>query len=157
MLTEWAVKWGVPYGALEDLRRQFGMVDTDPQPGSQGGSESAVQNRVRLEASRKGCRLWRNNVGVMVDLRGNFVRYGLCNDSKKMNTTLKSSDLIGIRPVKITQKHVGTSIGQFMAREVKAEGWEYTGTSRERAQLRFIELVTSFGGDAAFASSEGAL
>ena len=120
-------------------------------------SESAVQVRVRLEASQKGCRLWRNNVGVLRDERGVPVRYGLANETKAMNQKIKSSDLIGIRPLVITQEMVGMTVGQFVAREIKAEGWKYTGTDREKAQLRFLELVLSLGGDAAFANSEGSL
>lgn len=155
-LTQWAIKWGIPYGAVEDLRREFGAISTEPAPRF-GESEASVQNRVRLEASRKGLRVWRNNVGACMDQNGNFIRYGLANDSKKMNDIIKSSDLIGIRPVTIRQRHVGQIIGQFVAREVKAANWSYTGTEREEAQLRFLELVVSLGGDAAFANSGGTL
>jgi hypothetical protein len=153
-MNKWAIKWGVPYEALEDLRCQFGMVQTEPEAHLSGDSEAAVQTRIRMEASRKGCRLWRNNIGATLDDRGNFIRYGLCNDSKQMSSKIKSSDLIGIKPVTITPDMVGTVIGQFLAREVKVGDWKYTGTPREKAQLKFIELVNGLGGDAAFASSE---
>lgn len=155
-LNQWAIKWGVPYEALEDLRREFGLVNTDPQP-KVGESEAAIQTRVRLEASRKGLRVWRNNVGACMDENGNFIRYGLANDSKQMNDLIKSSDLIGLRPVVIQQSHVGQVIGQFVAREVKAAGWSYSGTAREEAQLKFLELVAALGGDAAFVNCEGSL
>lgn len=155
-LVQWSIKWGVPYEAVEDLRRKFGATSTEP-PAKVGPSEGAVQNTIRLEASRKGLRVWRNNVGACMDENGNFIRYGLANDSKKMNDLIKSSDLIGIRPVIVQQHHVGQIIGQFVAREVKASNWSYTGTKREEAQLRFLELVASLGGDAAFANSEGTL
>lgn len=155
-LVQWSIKWGVPFEAVEDLRRQFGLVSTEPNPQS-GDSESAIQATIRLEASRKGMRIWRNNVGACMDDGGNFIRYGLANDSKKMNDVIKSSDLIGIRPVTIQQAHVGTVLGQFVAREVKSGSWSYSGTPREEAQLRFLELVASLGGDAAFANSTGTL
>lgn len=156
-LYQWATKWGVPVEALEDLKHLFGQVNTEPSHPQAGESEAAIQTRIRLEASLKGARVWRNNVGATMDENGNFIRFGLCNDSQQMNKVIKSSDLIGIRPVAITEAHVGSVIGQFIAREVKAGNWQYTGTAREEAQLKFLELVASLGGDAAFANSEGTL
>lgn len=155
-LIQWAIKWGVPIAAVGDLRREFGLVSTDPQHQA-GESEGAVQTRIRLEATRKGCRVWRNNVGGTYTEEGSFLRYGLANDSKQMNDLVKSSDLIGLRPLLITQNHVGQIVGQFIAREVKAADWSYSGTKREEAQLNFLNLVASLGGDAAFANSEGTL
>jgi len=156
-LIQWAIKWGVSIEAVEDLRREFGLVNTDPAPSNNTESETAVQTRIRLEATRKGCRVWRNNVGGTYTEDGSFLRYGLANDSKQMNNLIKSSDLIGLRPLMITHHHVGGIIGQFIAREVKAANWSYSGTKREAAQLKFLELVASMGGDAAFANSEGTL
>lgn len=155
-LNLWAIKHGVSFEALTELRALMTGVSTDPKPVA-GESEAAVQTRIRLEMSRKGGRIFRNNVGAMMDDNGNFIRYGLCNDSKQMNRLIKSSDLIGIKPVTITQNHVGQVIGQFVAREVKAANWQYTGSKREEAQLRFLELVIAMGGDAQFANSEGTL
>jgi len=156
-LNEWAIKWGVPYAATEDLKRRMGMVNTDPAATVAGESEAAVQNRIRLEASRAGARVWRNNVGAMLTEDGSFVRYGLANDSQQMNARIKSSDLIGLKPVLITPEHIGQVLGVFIAREVKPGGWRYTGTPRELAQLRFLELVASIGGDACFVTGEGTL
>ena len=155
-LNQWGIKHAVPYTAIVDLRRMFGM-DTNPPATIEGESETAVQNRVRLEASRAGARLWRNNVGAGMLDAGSFIRWGLVNDSKQMNSRLKSSDLIGIKPLVITQAHVGTTVGVFLAREVKEGGWKYSGTDREAAQLKFLELVASLGGDAAFATGEGTI
>jgi hypothetical protein len=157
-LNQWAIKWGVPFEAVEDLRREFGTINTDPVPVENDGSEARIQTLVRLEASQKGCRLFRNNVGVAMDDNGNrTLRYGLANDSKKMNDLVKSSDLIGIQPVLITPAMVGDIIGQFTAREIKPEQWVYTATKHEVAQLNFLELVTSLGGDARFANRVGTL
>lgn len=121
------------------------------------GSEALVSVHVRLEAAERGGVLWRNNVGAAMDTRGNFIRYGLCNDSKGVNKNLKSSDLIGIKPLLIKPHHVGATIGQFTARETKRAGWAFTNSEREKAQLRFLELVLSMGGDACFATGKGTL
>jgi len=156
-LNEWAIKWGVSYAATEDLKCRMGLVNTDPTTTVAGESEAAVQNRIRLEASRAGARVWRNNVGAMLTEDGSFVRYGLANDSQQMNARIKSSDLIGLKPVLITPEHIGQVLGVFVAREVKPRGWRYTGTPRETAQLKFLELVASIGGDACFVTGEGTL
>lgn len=113
-------------------------------------TETDVQIAQRYWATQVGGRLWRNNVGVLFDQNGRPVRFGLANDSSQMNAQLKSSDLIGIRPVLITPDMVGITIGQFVARECKRPEWRYTGTPREIAQLEFLKLILSMGGDAKF-------
>lgn len=156
-LTQWAIRHGVSHLALAELRQMMG-VDTDPDKcTAKPGSEAAVQTAIRLEASKLGLRLFRNNVGACKDETGRIIRYGLCNDSAQLNKRIKSSDLIGIRPVVITPAHVGQTLGQFVAREVKRSDWKYTGTEREAAQRAFIEMILSLGGDAAFANGEGSL
>lgn len=121
------------------------------------GNESAIQAAIRLEAAKRGIALYRNNVGVLLDRRGVPVRFGLANDSAAVNAHIKSGDLIGIRPVLVTPEMVGTTLGVFVSREVKATGWRYTGTPREAAQQRWIDLVRSYGGDACFATGPGSL
>ena len=156
-LTQWAVKHKIPYAALVDMMQQMGTHVTHDEAANEGESEGAVQTRIRLEASGVGARLWRNNVGACTDNHGNFIRYGLANDSKQLNAKIKSSDLIGIRPIRIEQQHVGHVIGQFIAREVKEGGWKFKATQRENAQKAFIELIKSLGGDACFASDTGTI
>ena len=156
-LTQWAIRHGVSHQALAELRQMMG-VDTDPAScNAKPGSEAAVQQAIRLEASRLGMRLFRNNLGACKDETGRVIRYGLSNDSAAMNRVVKSHDLIGIRPVLIAPEHVGTTIGQFVSREVKKPGWRYTGTDREVAQLAWAQLIVSLGGDAMFANGEGTL
>ena len=151
-IINWALRHKVSPSALDELRVLLG-IDEDPVSLVEGKvGESRVQEQCRLEASQAGGRLWRNNVGVLSDERGVPVRYGLCNESKLMNQKLKSSDLIGIKPIVITPDMVGHTIGQFQAREVKKSGWHYTGKGREDAQMAFGELVIRLGGDFAFVS-----
>lgn len=159
-IIQWAIRNGVSHNALEELRGIFGLIQDGPRdlgPALPGESEAAVQSRVRLEAARKGLRLWRNNVGALLDSRGVPVRYGLANDSQQLNKIVKSGDLIGWRPVLITVEHVGSRIAQFVSRECKRPGWKYTGDDHERAQLRWAEALAADGGDAKFCCEEGTL
>lgn len=115
-------------------------------------SEAELQQRIQIEGPYHACFLLRNNSGAFKDETGRLVRYGLGNVSPKQ--TLKSSDLIGITTVVVTQDMVGKSIGIFTAIEVKAEGWRGSLTNeRERGQNNFIEWVRVRGGIAGFANS----
>jgi len=148
-LHDWAIRHNIPNAAIQDLAQQIGMAHPEAAA-MPGASEAAVQTQVRLQASQAGSRLWRNNVGATYTKDGAFLRYGLANDSSQMNSRLKSSDLIGIKPVLIGPEHTGRTIGQFVAREVKRGDWKYAGTKREVAQLAFLTMVSSLGGDANF-------
>ena len=100
ILEDWAQRWSVPPVALADLRAHLGLVAPPRASRPDGTSEASVQAAVRAEASRRGERVWRNNLGAYTDpASGQFVRYGLANDSKQLNDVIKSADLIGIRPV----------------------------------------------------------
>lgn len=153
-ISSWALKHGISAAALRDLGDVLSSQSNAEPP---AGEESQVVKLVRLEASKRGARLWRNNSGAGKLENGSFVRWGLCNESPGMNKVMKSADLIGIKPVIITPSHVGTVIGQFLARECKHPGWKYSGTDRERAQLNFLTLIETLGGDAKFTNSEGSI
>lgn len=118
-------------------------------------SEAHAQSQVRLEAAAKGLHLFRNNVGVLRDENGRPVRFGLANDSAAINAVLKSSDLVGWRPVTITLDMVGQTVAVFTCREIKTPGWTHPRNDHERAQQRWIDLVNTHGGDAAFATGPG--
>ncbi|MGL5647064.1 MAG: hypothetical protein ACRDDY_04375 [Clostridium sp.] len=152
-LVKWAIRHGVSHVALAELREMMGVDSTPDLEPQAGKSEAAVQANTRLAAAQAGAILWRNNCGALVDKRGIPVRYGLCNDTKQLNKRLKSSDLIGIRPVRITPDMVGTTIGQFAAVECKEADWTYKGDDHEKAQKAFGELVMSKGGVFTFANS----
>lgn len=152
-LDQWAARWGVSHAALTDLRDGLLGLDYQGLVPCSAMSETAVQAQLRLEAARRGARLWRNNVGALLDDRGIPVRYGLANDSKAVNEVIKSGDLIGIRPIRIEAHHVGHTVGQFVSREAKEGSWKFSGTPREVAQLNWANLINSLGGDARFSST----
>ncbi len=156
-LARWAEKWGVPHEALAELHEDMGLLGSPGTAPMNDKSEAYVQSLVRLEAAQKGVRLFRNNTGVLEDRNGRPVRFGLCNDSSELNKVIKSSDLIGFRPVRITAAMVGTLIAQIVARECKKPDWHYVGSDREQAQVRFLNLIASAGGDAAFVTGAGSL
>lgn len=158
-LMDWANRHGVSQQALAELSTIFTGVSTEPESTARAKprSEGAVTNDVRLEAGRKGVRLFRNNVGACEDSTGRIIRYGLANDSPQMNKRVKSSDLIGCRPLLITPGMVGGTVGQFVAREVKKSAWRYSGDERESAQLAFLKLIAGLGGDACFTNHDHSL
>jgi hypothetical protein len=153
-LVGWAQRWGLPPQAFAELRA---LVEPPQALNDATHSEAYVQSQVRLEAAALGVRLWRNNVGVLKNEAGTPVRFGLANDSPALNAKLKSSDLVGWRPVSIKAHHVGTVIAQVVTRECKPQGWKFTGTDRELAQQAWNTLVLSEGGDAAFTTGPGSL
>lgn len=126
--------------------------------------EATVQNLTRVEHCKTtNGQIWRNNSGAYQDEFGNFVRYGLANESKQENELIKSSDLIGITPTLITQEMVGYWLGVFTAYEVKPSGWamptpiagrplhkQPEATKRAMAQAKFHEIVRAACGYAGF-------
>jgi hypothetical protein len=153
-LYAWAQRHGVSYAALQDLKALMGAGPPVGSGNNPGFSEAGVQSRVRLAAPAYNMRLWRNNVGSLLDERGVPVRYGLANESPAMNREFKSSDLIGSTTRIVTPEMVGTQVAVFTALECKPSDWAYSGTAREVAQRRFMDLVVADGGIARFISSE---
>jgi hypothetical protein len=150
--SEWCQKWGVPHQAEMEYRGMMGVV---PAPlvnfmTGTGKNEADVQSRVRLALAQRGYNVWRNNVGAMKDDRGNYFRFGLANDSAKMNSYIKSADLVGLRSLIVQPEDVGKIVGQFVSYEVKREGWRFTGTDEEVAQMKWAEIINSMGGHAKF-------
>lgn len=114
-------------------------------------NESTIQADTRVAVSKAGGVTWRNNNGVFTDTRGVPVRYGLANESSKLNKKVKSSDLIGITPVEITPAHIGRTLGVFTAIECKPSNWIYRQSDqRAVAQLAYINRVIALGGFAGF-------
>ena len=93
--------------------------------------ESDLLHAILLVAPTFGARLMRNNNGVLRDVRGNYVKYGLA---------IGSSDLIGWTMID------GRAI--FTAIECKLPGKRPTAQ-----QQQFLDAVTAAGGIAAVAYS----
>lgn len=141
---------------------------TTSDPEADGYSEAWAQQRVRHQIAARGGFAWRNNVGATpakerhqcprcyfnFEVKKQPTRYGLANDSAKMNKNVKSSDVIGVIPVKILPEHVGQTFGLFIAVEMKRPGWKYTGKGREAAQAAFLSLCRSVGAHAEFSTGE---
>ena len=115
--------------------------------------ETPVQQRISLDAAQLGNVLWRNNVGSLPDRTGRWIRFGLANDSEKLNKKVKSSDHIGITPTIITQEMVGYMIGRFTAIESKKSDWVFNPNDEHTlAQLAYHDIVRHHGGLAGFAT-----
>lgn len=100
-------------------------------------SETPLLNAIRKAATSLGARLYRNNVGVARYPDGSRVVYGLYPGS---------SDLIGWTPVKIEQRHVGSTLAVFTSIEAKGPRGRLSV-----GQERWIAAVLAAGGIAAVA------
>lgn len=156
-LETWATEHRIHPESLAALREILAAPANPPASVAVTGSEPRAQAEIRLAASGRGMRLWRNNVGAVTTDDGRHIRYGLANESMAMNRVIKSADLIGITPVDITQAHVGRRFGMFTSIEVKRPGWRYRGQGREVAQLAWANAIISLGGWASFATGPEAI
>lgn len=124
--------------------------------------EQLASQRVRLRASERGLTLLRNNSGAFQDETGRLVRFGLGNESKRLQESFRFGDYIGFLELVITPEMVGQKVAVFANIEVKPEGKitsvlkkaDKHDSSREAGQLRAINLVRNKGGIAWFASNE---
>lgn len=155
--------------AAADLQVMLGAV---PWPtggvGGEGKPEGWAQQQARFKAAQQGAMAWRNNVGATpaktqhacprcqfrFEEQQQPVRYGLANDSAKLNERIKSSDLILAIPRVIRQEDVGTTIAQFGSVETKRPGWVFTGKGQEAGQAAWLALITKIGGFACFSTGD---
>lgn len=155
-VNDWAKRHNVSDYALEDLIRTL-VPEIKPFRGKPG-SEAFVSSMLMLEASKKDVMLLRNNNGAFFNDTGRLIRFGLGHESAETNARIKSSDFIGIRRVDITLDMVGTSIGQFVAREAKKTSWTgRTLVDREIPQSDFMLMILLMGGDACFTNGNPTL
>lgn len=165
---QWAARY--PQAAAE-LNQMLGAVPWPAVTNTDTKSEAWAQQQTRLNVAAVGSMAWRNNVGATPakvpvvcpkcafkhTVKQTPIRYGLANDSQKLNEKIKSSDLILAIPRTITRAMVGTTIAQFGAIECKRPGWTYRGTEAEQAQLAWLQLIAKIGGYATFSTGEVSL
>jgi len=96
-------------------------------------SESALLRRVLIKLSDLGCRLFRNNCGMLRDARGSYVRYGVASPG--------GSDLVGWHSITITPDFVGRRVAIFTAIECKSQNGRLT-----KEQANFLAQVEHAGG-----------
>lgn len=144
-----------PQAAADLIQTLNGMPWPMPEEAA-GKSEAWAQQNQRFLIARGGGMSWRNNVGATpakcpeCNAPHQPIRFGLANDSAKLNEKIKSSDLIFAVPRKIRPQDVGTTIAQFGGMECKPPGWKYTGKGREPAQAAWLALINKLGGFACF-------
>lgn len=121
-------------------------------------NEATVAQHVLYAAAQMNINLMRNNVGagMITDERGveSMIRWGLMNESKRQNEEFKSSDYIGITPVKAWVDGRGVvTLGVFTAIETKASDWKFRQSDKRAvAQAAFHSIVRGYGGFAGFAT-----
>jgi hypothetical protein len=148
-----------PHAAADLLITLRAMSQHTPE-GGEGKTEAWSQQRARFRIAEQGAHAWRNNVGATPSKCPHckeklpVVRYGLMNDSSKLNARIKSGDLVLAIPRVIRPQDVGTTIAQFGMVETKRPGWVYSGNEREAAQAAALSLISSLGGFACFSTGE---
>lgn len=162
ILEQWADDYGIPAEWLADLCARLGHLPEQTLPELKGRAENYVQNAVRIaSAVRRPDEsfywLGRNNNGAYDEDHppSPGTRWGLGNDSKKLNDVCKSSDLIGYYSTFVTPEMVGKRVAIFTAVECKADGWKLTtGDKRAQAQNRFGQMVIAAGGLFCFSTGQ---
>lgn len=94
-------------------------------------------HNIQLEASELGVKLFRNQTGTYKLADGRYLTSGLC---------VGSSDLIGWKPLEITQEMVGKTFAQFTAVEVKSPKEKGKKAQPTVEQARFIDAIIGAGG-----------
>jgi hypothetical protein len=154
LIEAWRKRHGISSEALRELW-QLSLYLSDENPEL---PEARVQAEVRLEAARKGYYLYRNNRGAGKLENGNFTRWGLANDSKKLGDSWKSGDLIGWRPYYCyTETRGWHTAAQFVSVEVKRGDWKFSGSIEEVSQARWATLINELGGYAVIVNAPGHL
>ncbi len=158
--NEWAARHPMASAELNQILNAVSHPMQCDDGDGDGDAESDAQQQARLNVASAGALSWRNNVGATpakckkCGAPSQPVRFGLANDSAKLNKQIKSADLILAIPRVITPQMVGTTIAQFGSVEVKRPGWHYTGKGREEAQAAWATLINRIGGYAIFSTGD---
>jgi hypothetical protein len=103
--------------------------------------EANIRNTIILKGTDKDTRLWNNPTGMAY--RGKLVGNGTLVEAVpiKYGLAVGSSDIIGIKRVKVTEDMIGNELGVFVALEVKTDKGELRPEQRV-----FLDIVGSLGG-----------
>lgn len=128
-------------------------------------NEAPVQANTRMEASRIGARLFRNNRGMFyaVDPVKKLVAAvikGAISVARELSGKMRicragleadgASDLVGDYPVTITQEMVGMQLAVAFYVEVKEPDWKKPSGEHELTQANFINQANARGAIAFF-------
>lgn len=128
-------------------------------------TEAPVQASTRIEASRIGARLFRNNRGTFYamdavkrlialvikgDLAGARMQTGRQRIYSAGLEATGASDLVGDFPVTITPEMVGMTLAVAFYVEVKEPNWKKPSGETEMQQLNFITQANARGAIAFF-------
>lgn len=103
-------------------------------------NETKYRNIVQISLSKKGIRLFRNNVGLLYSKDGTPVRVGLAKGS---------GDLIGWKPIVVTQDMVGKKIAVFLSVETKSRKGKVQDEQKD-----WLKIVNESGGIAVISSPD---
>lgn len=106
-------------------------------------TESPHLRKLLLALSAAGARVFRNNVGMLRDARGQWIKYGVCNPG--------GSDCVGWMSVTVTPEMVGRRVAVFTAIEAKVDA------AVTEEQRNFLRQVSDAGGIALVVRNEGAI
>lgn len=151
---EWVTRYPEAAAALAGV--VFAPVDAP----NTALTEQAVQQECRFVGAGQGMWLLRNNSGAFNPKQppSPGTRWGLGNDSSKINAVMKSSDLIGCTEFVIPPHWVGRKVAVMTAIEVKDPNWHLTpGDKRAQAQAAFMNKVTAMGGLSGFVTNAAQL
>lgn len=118
--------------------------------------ETTAKRQVLLRAGQWKSKLFKNNTGVAYTKDNRPVFFGLGNEGKKNDDSIRTPDDVGWTKITVTPDMVGKEIAIFTAIDSKKLGFRvksnYPKGTREYGQNLFFDKVKTDGGIAGFAS-----